>query len=269
MATISTTTTSISPAQTTTGLLSLPNEILASIVEALPSDKDLLRTKRTCKKLQDIADQHIPALGNSIMAKQYSRIQEQAYQLDFRGLDLVTALRQHAAWMVQIQAPVLPTEISAIFSDRYCTSKLYELYSAEEAIPEVESEEWQGLLNDVAALANQTLPWYPRIQRSFLPLFMPTITAEQIEAVLDADLETPFWPEPAVQDEDEEVYLSVEGAWKYRGALGVRMSDERVDGRAGHDGKCKKEEEEERRSLPAQEGKTLGAGGNGARERLL
>ncbi|KAK4955367.1 hypothetical protein LTR10_007562 [Elasticomyces elasticus] len=268
MATISTTTTSISPAQTTTGLLSLPNEILASIVEALPSDRDLLRTKRTCKKLQDIADQHIPALGNSIMAKQYSRIQEQAYQLDFRGLDLVTALRQHAAWMVQIQAPVLPTEISAIFSDRYCTSNLYELYSAEEAIPEVESEEWQRLLNDVAALANQTLPWYPRIQRSFLPLFMPTITAEQIEAVLDADLETPFWPEPAVQDEDEEVYLSVEGAWKYvklsigcMCALGLDAID-----REEH---LVKEEEEERRSLPTQEGKTLGAGGNGARERLL
>ncbi|KAK3625203.1 hypothetical protein LTR56_020559 [Elasticomyces elasticus] len=97
-------------------LAEFPGELLVSIAERLDI-ADMPKFARTCRKFDSIVHKHKNSITYYAIKRQHYRLSEQAHELNFTGLDLVTALRKFS----KVQA----TEATTIRLDRDFVSRCF------------------------------------------------------------------------------------------------------------------------------------------------
>ncbi|KAK5709705.1 hypothetical protein LTR17_019524 [Elasticomyces elasticus] len=154
-------------------LAEFPGELLVSIAERLDI-VDMPKFARTCRKFDSIVHKHKNSITYYAIKRQYHRLSEQAHELNFTGLDLVTALRKFS----KVQA----TEATTIRLDRDFVSRCFvALYQGSNRSTRYSSYSPKSMWSLVWTTTGQMAPPH-----------MPTIPQAEIDRVALAKAE--LWP---------------------------------------------------------------------------
>ncbi|KAK5688838.1 hypothetical protein LTS10_000816 [Elasticomyces elasticus] len=154
-------------------LAEFPGELLVSIAELLDI-VDLPKFARTCRKFDSIVHEHKNSITYFAIERQYHRLSEQAHELNFTGLDLVTALRKFS----KVQA----TEATTIRLDRDFVSRCF--------VALYQGSNRSTRYSNYSPKSMWSLVWTTTGQMA--PPHMPTIPQAEIDRVALAKAE--LWP---------------------------------------------------------------------------
>ncbi|KAK3633397.1 hypothetical protein LTR56_015811 [Elasticomyces elasticus] len=155
------------------GLAEFHGELLVSIAERLDI-VDMPKFARTCRKFNSIVHDHKNSITSFAIERQYHRLSEQAHELKFTGLDLVTALRKFS----KVQA----TEATTIRFDRDFVSRCFvALYEGSNRSTRYSSYSPKSMWSLVWTTTGQMAPPH-----------MPTVPQAEIDRVALAKAE--LWP---------------------------------------------------------------------------
>ncbi|KAK5697168.1 hypothetical protein LTR97_007303 [Elasticomyces elasticus] len=158
-------------------LTTLAPELLLVIAADLPLNA-IVQLRQLCKSLKNLVDNHESTLAKPFLALQHARLRTQIAGFNLTGLDLATALRQHADCFTSYNRLLQPCRTADSFALHYLLSNPATSFHVDD-------------LTTMAFLPTRRhngQDWFDRDHH------FPSIPREQVAAVWEANQRTPFWP---------------------------------------------------------------------------
>ncbi|KAK4951584.1 hypothetical protein LTR10_010561 [Elasticomyces elasticus] len=158
-------------------LTTLAPELLLIIVADLPLNA-IVRLRHLCMSFRDLVDNHESTLAKPFLALQHARLRTQIAGFNLTGLDLATALRQHADCFTSYDRLLQPCRTADSFALHYLLSNPTTSFHVDD-------------LTTLAFLPTRRHNGHDWFDRDH---YFPSIPREQVVAVREANQRTPFWP---------------------------------------------------------------------------
>ncbi|KAK5688935.1 hypothetical protein LTS10_000915 [Elasticomyces elasticus] len=158
-------------------LTTLAPELLLIIAADLPLNA-IVRLRHLCRSFRDLVDNHESTLAKPFLALQHARLRIQIAGFNLTGLDLTTALRQHADCFASYNMLLQPCRMADSFALHYLLSNPASSFRSED-------------MTTLAFLPTTRRNQYHRFDRDH---YLPSISRDQVAAVWEANQRTPFWP---------------------------------------------------------------------------
>ncbi|KAK3644112.1 hypothetical protein LTR22_015435 [Elasticomyces elasticus] len=158
-------------------LTTLAPELLLIIAADLPLNA-IVRLRHLCRIFRELVDKHESTLAKPFLALQHARLRTQIAGFNLTGLDLATALRQHADCFASYDRLLQPCRTADSFALHYPLSNPTTSFRFED-------------LTTLAFLLTR-----PRNGPEWLARdhYFPSIPGEQVAAVWKANQRASFWP---------------------------------------------------------------------------